>query len=308
MRVIAIGECMVELREAGEGRYARGFAGDAYNTAVYLKRTAPAVGVAFLTATGEGELSRAMRSAWADEGIDAALAYVAPGLEPGLYMIELDGRGERAFHYWRSTSAARRWLRQLEADGGADLLAGADLIFLSGISLAILPAEDRARAIGLLRSLKGRVGKIALDLNVRPALWEGLNEARATLATTMGLADIVRSSREDAELLFAATTPSAQMQALRATGAGEIVLTQDADGCLVMTGGEVTAIQPPHDVKVVDTTGAGDCFNGVYLARRLIGDGPVAAAQAALAVAALKVGAPGAIVPAKVSHPQAPRR
>ena len=33
------------------------------------------------------------------------------------------------------------------------------------------------------------------------------------------------------------------------------------------------AIQPLQDVKVVDTTGAGDCFNGVYLARRLLGDG-----------------------------------
>ena len=299
MRAIAIGECMVELSEAGEGRYARGFAGDAYNTAVYLQRAAPQVEVEFLPATGEGDLRRAMRAAWAGEGISEALAFVASGLEPGLYMIELDPGGERSFHYWRSASAARRWLRLLEAAGGAERLAGADLVFLSGVSLAILPAEDRARAIGLLRALKGKVGRIALDLNFRPALWEGLNEARATLSTAMGLVDVVRSSREDAEHLFAATTASAQMQALRASGPGEIVLTQDADGCLVMTGGEVTAIQPARDVKVVDTTGAGDCFNGVYLGRRLNGDGPVAAAQAALAAAANKVGARGASVPAK---------
>jgi 2-dehydro-3-deoxygluconokinase len=308
MRAIMIGECMVELTEAGEGRYARGFAGDAYNTAVYLKRTAPETEVEFLTATGEGELSRAMRAAWADEGVSQALAYVAPGLEPGLYMIEQDANGERGFHYWRSASAARRWLRLLEADGGADRLAGADLVFLSGISLAILPTEDRARAIGLLRGLKGKVGRIALDLNVRPALWEGLNEARATLATAMGVADFVRASRDDCECLFATTAPSAQMQALRAAGAGEIVLTLDADGCLVMTGGEVTAIQPLADVKVVDTTGAGDCFNGVYLARRLLGEAPVASAQAALAVAARKVGASGAIAPARVTHPKEARR
>ena len=42
MGVVCIGECMVELRQAGEGLYARSFAGDAYNTvAVYLKRSAP---------------------------------------------------------------------------------------------------------------------------------------------------------------------------------------------------------------------------------------------------------------------------
>lgn len=308
MRAVAIGECMVELSEAGDDRYARSFAGDAYYTAVYLKRTAPEAEVEFLTATGEGELSRAMRAAWAGEGVSDALAYVARGLEPGLYMIEQDGKGERALHYWRSDSAARRWLRLVEADGGAVRLAGADLVFLSGISLAILPAEDRPRAIGLLRALKGKVGKIALDLNVRPALWEGMNEARATLATAMGIADIVRASRGDAELLFAASAPAAQLQALRAAGPGEIVLTLDADGCLVMSGGEVTAIQPPVDVKVVDTTGAGDCFNGVYLAHKLLGEPPVAAAQAALAVAARKIGAPGAIAPARVTHPRAARR
>jgi 2-dehydro-3-deoxygluconokinase len=308
MRAISIGECMVELSEAGEAGYARSFAGDAYNTAVYLKRSAPGVEVAFLTATGDGALSRAMRAAWAGEGIDPSLAYVAPGLEPGLYMIELDARGERSFHYWRSASAARRWLRLLEADGGAERLAGADLVFLSGVSLAILPPEDRARAIGLLRALKGRVGRIALDLNVRPALWEGMNEARAALAPAMAAADIVRASREDAELLFSATAPSAQVQALRAAGATEIALTLAADGCLVMAGGEITAVQPLRDVEVVDTTGAGDCFNGVYLARRMLGDAPVAAAQAALATAARKVGVQGAIVAARITHPKEARR
>ncbi len=305
MRAIAIGECMVELREADDDRYARGFAGDAYNTAVYLKRTAPRLEVEFLTATGEGALSRAMRAAWADEQISQALAYVAPGLEPGLYMIELDERGERSFHYWRSASAARRWLRLLEADGGADRLAGADLVYLSGISLAILSAEDRVRATGLLRSLKGRVGRIAFDLNIRPGLWEGMNEARATLAPVMAIADIVRSSRDDAEWLFAATAPSAQVQALRAAGGLEIALTLGADGCLILSGGEITAVQPPPNVKVVDTTGAGDCFNGVYLARRMLGDEPVAAAQAALVAAARKVGCEGAIVPARITHPRA---
>ena len=49
MRVVCIGECMVELRQAGEALYARSFAGDAYNTAVYLKRSAPEAVVSLLT-------------------------------------------------------------------------------------------------------------------------------------------------------------------------------------------------------------------------------------------------------------------
>src|ERR1700761_297876 len=116
MRVVCIGECMVELRQTAPGLYARSFAGDAYNTAVYLKRSAPAADVSLLTATGAGGMSAAMRAAWAGEGIDDGLAYTVDGAEPGLYMIELDAAGERSFRYWRSTSPAKQWLRLLLAD------------------------------------------------------------------------------------------------------------------------------------------------------------------------------------------------
>ncbi len=108
-RVICIGECMVELRAAGADAFARAYAGDAYNTAVYLKRSLPDAQVQFLTGTGDDAISRAMREAWHTEGIDDALAFIVNGGSPGLYLIENDAAGERRFHYWRSHSPARRW-------------------------------------------------------------------------------------------------------------------------------------------------------------------------------------------------------
>lgn len=302
MRAVCIGECMVELRPDGEGRYVRGFAGDAYNTAVYLKRTAPAAEVGFLTATGQGGLSGEMRDAWRAEGVGDGLAYAVPGAEPGLYLIELDARGERSFHYWRSASPARRWLSLLAADGGAERLAGADLVYLSGVSLAILPADERAGALDLLKALRGRVGRIAFDLNIRPALWGCLDEARAVLRAALPLADVVRASREDADMLLGPGAPAAQAAALAGFGAAEAVLTLDAAGCIVVAGGRTTAA-PGAPARVVDTTGAGDCFNGAYLGRRMQGRAPEAAARFALAVAARKIGWPGAIAPAHLTHP-----
>jgi 2-dehydro-3-deoxygluconokinase len=50
-------------------------------------------------------------------------------------------------------------------------------------------------------------------------------------------------------------------------------------------------------VKVVDTSGAGDSFNGAYLAARLHGQDPMEAAKAGLAMAAKVVAQPGAIIP-----------
>jgi len=61
-RVVCIGECMVELRAVGADSFARSYAGDAYNTAVYLKRSLPDAQVQFLSAIGDDAMSMAMRA------------------------------------------------------------------------------------------------------------------------------------------------------------------------------------------------------------------------------------------------------
>ena len=303
MRVVSIGECMVELRQAGDGLYARGFAGDAYNTAVYLKRSAPRAMVSLLTATGAGGLSTAMRADWALHGVEDDLAFAVEGAEPGLYMIELSPGGERSFRYWRSASPAREWFSRLITGGGAARLDGADLVYLSGISLAILSDRDRARVAPWMAELKGRVGRIAFDPNVRPALWRDLSAARSAILPFLQIADIVRASREDGAFLFDLDDPSAQMARFRQMGARETALTLDAEGCLLGLGADVIALPAPLVGNVRDTSGAGDSFNGAYLAARLLGADPIEAAQAGMRVAARVVTQSGAIVPAAVSHP-----
>jgi len=305
MRVICIGECMAELRQVNRGLYALGFAGDAFNAAVYLKRSAPQARVDFLTATGESSLSRAMRECFAAEGVEDVLAFIAKDREIGLYMIELDAAGERRFHYWRSASAARCWLGLLMENGGAARLAGADLVCLSGVSLAILPDDEaRAAAIEFLGSLKDHVGKIAFDANLRPALWRNLDAARTAIAPMIRLADIFRASGEDVALLTGAREPEIQIGALRAGGAREIALTLGGQGCIVATKDGAAAL-PALAVKVKDTSGAGDAFTGVYLAARLSGAAPVDAAEAALEVASRVVTSPGALASREISHPKA---
>ena len=187
-RIVCIGECMVELRAVGPDHFARGFAGDVYNTAVYLKRSFPDAQVQFLTATGDDAMSAAMRLAWATENIDAALAFSVRHGSPGLYCIETNAQGERRFQYWRSQSAARRWLALL-LERGESILWGADIIYLSGITLAILSAEERSTAIEMLKRLRSHVGRIAFDPNVRLILWETPQIATAVIGAALSLCD-----------------------------------------------------------------------------------------------------------------------
>ena len=303
MRIVCIGECMVELRDAGQGLLSKAFAGDAYNTAVYLKRSAPEAQVQFLTVTGEDPLSRAMRDAWRAEGVDDSAALTAPGAEPGLYLIETDGAGERRFHYWRSASAARQWMSRLRS-GAADPLAGADLVYLSGISLAILPEEEREQALLMLKSLRGRVGKIAFDPNIRLALWRDLDTARAVIEAAAGVADIVLPSADDMATLYGSGDPAVQAAKLWRAGAREIAMTCGVDGCLLVSAEGRTTLPAPAAGAVVDTSGAGDSFNGAYLAARLGGGSPEQAALAGQTVAARVITHAGAVVPASISHPR----
>ena len=108
MRIVCIGECMVEMAPDPEGRYVMGFAGDTFNTAWYLRRALPAGWqVDYATAIGDDATSDQMLAFFRAEGIGTSHVQRLPGAGVGLYLITLAG-AERSFSYWRSASAARR--------------------------------------------------------------------------------------------------------------------------------------------------------------------------------------------------------
>jgi len=127
--VASIGECMIELKQAGNGLLSRGYGGDTLNTAVYLARLG--VAVDYITALGDDPLSDEMLSGWAAEGVGTGLVPRLRGKLPGLYLIETDPKGERRFFHWRDSAAARSLLDLPETDSLLASLAGYDLVCLS---------------------------------------------------------------------------------------------------------------------------------------------------------------------------------
>ena len=84
-RVASIGECMIELKQAGGGLYSRGFGGDTLNTAVYLARLG--VAVDYITALGDDPLSAEMIAGWVAEGVGTGRVMRVAGKLPGIYLI-----------------------------------------------------------------------------------------------------------------------------------------------------------------------------------------------------------------------------
>jgi 2-dehydro-3-deoxygluconokinase len=300
MRVASIGECMVELtlpREAeeAEGATQVGFAGDTLNTAVYLKRSAPELAVSYVTAVGTDALSERMLGFFRSEGLETDLVERRAERAPGLYAISVDASGERSFTYWRDISAART-LFQPPATVTPAALDGFDLVYTSGITLAILAPEARRALHGFLDAFRGRGGRVAFDSNYRPRLWPDAETARREIGAFWAIADVGLPSLDDEIALWGDADERAVLARLSAAGVGRGAIKRGADGPLPI--GPVDSLPAfPSARRVVDTTAAGDSFNGAYLAALMRGEAEAACLAAGHAMAAEVIGHPGAIVP-----------
>jgi 2-dehydro-3-deoxygluconokinase len=292
-RVACIGECMIELRQAPGGLFSRGFGGDTLNTAVYLSRLG--VETDYITALGDDSLSEEMIAGWQAEGVGTSRVARLKGKLPGIYMIETDARGERKFFHWRESAAARQLMSLPDTDAILASLAGYELIYFSAITLSIYDEPGRARLFAALNDIRRRGARVAFDTNFRARGWPDIDIARRVFTQAFETADIALASTEDLLPLWSDETKEAL---LARTPSPEAVLKLDEPRCIVRAAGAPTEVTAePVTMPVVDTTAAGDSFAAAYLAARLNGADPVAAARAGHHLAGVVVCYPGAIIP-----------
>ncbi|KXF76942.1 2-dehydro-3-deoxygluconokinase [Paramesorhizobium deserti] len=290
----SIGECMIELSGAAGDNWRMGFAGDTFNTIWYVRAlSAPDYAVDYVSAFGDDPFSRKQRDFFAENGIGIAKSPIISGARPGLYAITLDG-AERSFTYWRSDAAARRLASDREALTAS--LKGRDIVYFSGITLAILAPADRQTLLEAIATARENGSRIAFDPNYRPRLWENVETARAAIGDAMRLADIALPTFPDEKDLFGDAVPTVTAARLTALGVKEIVVKDGTGPALVVAEGHEESV-PAVTANAVDTTGAGDSFNGAYLSARLKGLAPADAARRAHCVAARVVEFHGALAP-----------
>ena len=258
LRIACVGEAMVEFSFDGDEPRI-GFSGDALNTAVYLRRFASEEHeVAFVSVVGMDPLSARMLKFINAEGVSTRCIARHPDKLPGLYAISTDANGERSFYFWRENSAARTLFQE-----GFSILENFDVIFLSAIALAILPSEIR---FGLLNWLESWDGAVVFDSNYRPRLWENATAARSAVSRAWRRADIGLPSLDDEMKLFGNQGEFEVLERLQSCGLKHGVLKRGAKGPLSLSGQRFRRTDYPVARKVVDTTAAGDSFNGGYLA------------------------------------------
>lgn len=293
-RVLSIGECMVELAQAGQGLLRKGFAGDTFNTAWYLRAALPEDWqVDYLTGLGDDPLSDEMLAFMEKANIGTGAIRRIPGRTPGLYLITLKD-GERTFSYWRDTSAAK--LLADDADHLRQAIESADLIYFSGITLAILGASGAETLLSELRRARAAGKAIAFDPNIRPRLWSDRLRMLDTISAGARAASIVLPSFDDEAAHFDDANVAATIERYRSLGAETIVVKNGAQGATVAEGEQTVFVPAIPPEKLLDTTSAGDSFNAGFLARMMRGASSAESAAHGAAIASVVIGHHGALI------------
>ena len=295
-RIALIGECMIELQHRADGSLQQSFGGDTLNAAVYLRRELGDIGtVDYVTALGDDSFSDAMCAHWAEEGLGLERVQRLPGRLPGLYCIQTDANGERKFLYWRNEAAVRDCFTTPAAAPILAALPDYNVVYFSGITLAVLGEVGRQRLLEVLIETRRRGGAVVFDNNYRPRLWATVDVAREAYRSVLAEVDIALLTEDDERALFGYADSEQVFAAYPAIA--EVVLKRGADACLIRCDGERLAVPALKVEKVVDTTTAGDSFSAAYLASRLKGGSPQEAALAGHRLASRVIQVPGALIP-----------
>jgi fructokinase len=244
--VLVVGESLVDIVQRADGTSVEYAGGSAANVAVALARLGRAV--QFVTAYADDERG----------GVLARhLNQSAVGIVGDPHSVE------------RTATA----LATLAADGSASYTFDIDwrlnpvpevsprVVHTCSLGAVLAPgAADVRRLLERLRP----TATISYDVNARPAVTGSGPEVVHAVEDVVAIADLVKASDEDLEVIYPDHTVEQSVARLLGLGPSAVVVTRGRDGATWFhTEGRVDA--PAADVEVADTIGAGDTFGAAML-------------------------------------------
>jgi 2-dehydro-3-deoxygluconokinase len=287
--IVAIGEPLFELNQGkGDSVFRPGHGGDTSNCAIAVARQG--VSVAYVTAIGVDQFGESFLKLWTEEKVDTSAVKRSQTAHTGLYFVT-HGADGHVFSYMRAGSAASRMTPE---DVPAEMIRSARVMHASGISQAISSSAADA-VFAAMRIARAAGVAVSFDTNLRLRLWP-LDRARAVIHAAAALADILRPGLDDAIHLTGLADPDRIVDFYLGLGPKIVALTLGSEGALIATADRRERL-PAFPAKLVDATGAGDAFDGAFLAEHLRTGDPFAAGRYANVAAALSTEGYGAVAP-----------
>ncbi len=253
-RVWVMGDAVVDLIPEGELHYLKCPGGAPANVAVGVARLGGES--AFIGRVGADPFGRFMADTLVAEGVDIRHLTQDPAHRTSTVLVELDEEGERSFTFMVRPSADQF----LEPTDLPRFEAGQWLLCCS-IALANEPV--RSSCLQAMAAIKEAGGRVCFDPNLRPEVWGNPAEMLPQVSAAMALADVVKLSVEELQLLSGEDDLLAGLATL--SGPALVLVTRGAAGVVARLDGELLE-WVGQKVTPLDTTGAGDAFVAGLLA------------------------------------------
>lgn len=228
--------------------------GSVFNTAVTLGRLGASVGMYTGLST---DLFGEQLASFLEESNVSLQAVQRRDRPTTLAFVTLtDGHASYAF-YDENTAG-----RMLSMDSLPELTDEVVALFFGGISLMVEPAATTYETFFLREA---NLRPVMVDPNIRPSFISDEPAYRARLNRLLDAASIVKVSDEDLAWIMGDGDLEDSAQALLDRGARVVCVTEGSKGVRAFSRHGVTTASATK-VEVVDTVGAGDTFNGAFLA------------------------------------------
>ncbi|WP_425934207.1 aminoimidazole riboside kinase [Aeromonas rivipollensis] len=259
-RVWVMGDAVVDLIPEGGLHYLKCPGGAPANVAVGVARLGGES--AFIGRVGADPFGRFMADTLVAEGVDIRHLTQDPAHRTSTVLVELDEAGERSFTFMVRPSADQF----LEP---ADLPRFEAGQWLLSCSIALANEPVRGSCLQAMAAIKEAGGRVCFDPNLRPEVWGNPAEMLPQVIAAIALADVVKLSVEELQLLSGEDDLLAGLATL--SGPALVLVTRGAAGVVARLGGELLE-WVGQKVTPLDTTGAGDAFVAGLLAALAEGD------------------------------------
>ncbi|MDR1314409.1 MAG: carbohydrate kinase [Deltaproteobacteria bacterium] len=269
--ITALGEILIDFTPGGETADGfRLFIRNPGGAPANLLCQAAACGArtAFIGKAGKDEFGAYLLETLERRGVDCSGMRFDPKVGTTLAFVHLAEGGERSFSFYRDPGADAT-LSPGEVDLG--LVARSKVFHFGSLSLTHGPC--RASTLAALSEAKANGVTVSFDPNWRPLLWDGPEAFRDRALPLLDRVDVLKVSETEAEILSGAAGGTFEAAGrLRAMGPRVVLISLGSRGARISAPG-LEAFCPPYPVEPVDTTGAGDCFHGAFLASLCLSGG-----------------------------------
>lgn len=260
--VVTIGRVGVDLYPEQVGvslasvhSFSKSLGGSPTNVAVAAARLG--LSSAVVTKVGDDGFGEFVRAALERFGVHAGFVSVDPTLRTPLVFCEMHPPERFPLLFYREPRAPDANL------GFTDLpleqIASARVFWTSGIGLSMEPSRSATLAA---MEARGRGATTVHDLDYRPDLWSGLEEARHFAQEAIRRATVVVGNEDEIEMAIGEREPYAATQTLVDMGVKLAICKRGSDGVLGRTADGAAFEVPPVAVNVLNGLGAGDAFGG----------------------------------------------